>query len=232
MNIAIIPARGGSKRIPHKNIRPFCGKPILSYSIQAAIDSGLFDEIMVSTDDEHIAEIAQASGAAVPFLRSEKNADDHATTADVLLEVLRGYEDKGKSFSTLCCLYPTAPFVTGEKLRSAMALLSEQDADAVFPVVSFSYPPLRGLVIKNGWAEMKWPEYLNTRSQDLDSLYHDSGQFYLIRTQEFQKQKTLFCKKSAPILVSELEVQDIDSEVDWILAELKYKFLQEGAGPK
>ena len=226
MKIAIITARGGSKRIPRKNIKPFCGKPILAYSIQAAKDSGIFDEVMVSTDDEEIAQIAREYGAEVPFLRSEATSNDYAITADVLKEVVEEYEKRGRSFDQICCIYPTAPFVTGEKLAKAVKLLESNEVDSVVPVVAFSYPPMRGLVIREGIAQMKWPEHHATRSQDLEPMYHDCGQFYVVRTQALLREKTLFCKKTAPLILSELEVQDIDTEVDWELAELKYELLK------
>lgn len=225
MSIAIIPARGGTKRIPRKNIRPFCGKPILAYSIQSALNSGLFEEVMISTDDSEIAEIAQSYGASVPFLRSHKNANDYATTADVILEVIQAYAGQGRSFSNLCCLYPTAPFVTSDQLKQAYALLIESDAESVVPIVPFSYPPLRGLAVEDGLVKMKWPEHLSSRSQDLEPIFHDSGQFYLTQTSAFLTQKTLFCKNTVPIILKEIEVQDIDTETDWKLAELKYKLI-------
>ena len=226
MNVAIITARGGSKRIPRKNIKSFCGKPILAYSIEAALQSQLFDEVMVSTDDLEIAEIAQRYGAHVPFLRSAAAANDFATTADVLLEVIQQYREQGREFSEICCIYPTAPFVTANKLKDAFQIYQESDADALVPVVAFSFPPLRGVINRDNRIQMKWPEYTFTRSQDLEPLYHDSGQFYIIRTEALQTEKTLFCRSTVPMILSELEVQDIDNEVDWELAELKYELLK------
>ena len=156
--LAIITARGGSKRIPRKNTKDFCGKPILCYSIEAAKNAGVFDEIMVSTEDEEIARLARSAGASVPFFRSARNAGDYASTDDVILEVLKSYEAMGQSFEAFCCLYPTAPFLSGERLRSAMALLEE--TDSVMPVVPFSYPPQRGLILdKNGYVRRQFPEY-------------------------------------------------------------------------
>lgn len=224
--IAIIPARGGSKRIPRKNVKDFCGRPILSYSIDAANDSGLFDEVMVSTDDKEVAEIAETYGANVPFFRSAENSSDYATTTDVLLEVIREYQKQGNNFTWLCCLYPTAPFVTGEKLKRAFTQLSESNMDALMPVVSFSYPPLRGLVIQENQVSIKWPEYTFTRSQDLETIYHDCGQFYFIRTDVIIREKNMICRKMMPMIMSEVEVQDIDNEIDWELAELKYSLLK------
>jgi len=225
MNIAIIPARGGSKRIPGKNIRDFLGKPIISYSIEAALSSGIFDEVMVSTDSEEIAYIAKKYGASVPFKRSEINSSDNAPAADVLIEVISEYKKQNKSYDWLCCIYPTAPFVTEEKLRIAYSLIRQNDSDALLPVVSFSYPPLRCLVINNSFIEMLWPENINKRSQDLETLYHDVGQFYFYRTEALLRDKVQYCKNTIPMILSELEVQDIDNEDDWKLAELKYRLI-------
>ncbi|HML36320.1 MAG TPA: pseudaminic acid cytidylyltransferase [Bacillota bacterium] len=224
-NVAIITARGGSKRIPGKNIKEFCGKPILQYSIQAAIDSGIFDEIMVSTDDAEIAEMTIACGAKVPFMRSSKNSDDFATTADVIGEVLAEYKKTDREFQYACCIYPTAPFVTGKKLQDAMRELIASDADSVIPVVGFSYPPQRGFVIENGRLKMKWPEHLNSRSQDLETIYHDCGQFYCFKISSFQQTGKLVMDNTIPFQIPELQVQDIDTEEDWKLAELKYRML-------
>jgi len=227
MNIAIIPARGGSKRIPKKNIKDFLGKPIISYSIVSAINSGLFDEVMVSTDSDEIADIAKKFGATVPFLRNAKTSDDFATTSDVILEVLGDYSKRGKFFDYLCCIYPTAPFVTVKKLKKAFDKLKEQNVDAVVPLVPFTFPPLRGHIVENNFAKLKWPENLNKRSQDLETMYHDCGQFYCLRTQAFLQEKTLFCKNTVPLILSELEVQDIDNEIDWELAEMKFRLMDE-----
>jgi len=227
MKIAIITARGGSKRIPSKNIKDFLGKPIISYSIEAALQSNIFDEVMVSTDSIEIAEIAKSYGASVPFMRSKSTSDDYSTTADVLIEVLEEYSKQGKSFKLLCCLYPTAPFVTAQKLSDAFNILKQHRADALIPVVPFSFPPLRGLIVEDNFIKMKWPENMNTRSQDLDKMYHDSGQFYFAMTDAFINERTLLCKKTIPLILSELEVQDIDNEIDWKLAELKYKLMSD-----
>ena len=172
--IAIITARGGSKRIPRKNIRDFCGSPIISYSIDAAINSNIFTEVMVSTDDEEIAKIALENRAQVPFYRSSKNSDDYSTTADVLIEVLSEYEKKGLKFDYLCCIYPTAPFVTSEKLKLAFEKMINEKADALIPVVRFSYPPQRAFIIENDKLIYKYPENVFKRSQDLESYYHDA----------------------------------------------------------
>lgn len=224
-SIAIITARGGSKRIPRKNIKPFLGKPMLVYSIEAALESGIFDEVMVSTDDEEIADIAKAAGAVVPFYRSEKTANDFATTSDVILEVLEEYAKRGKEFDSFCCIYPTAPFITPERLKEGMELLMEKKPDSVMPVVSFSFPPQRCVVIEDGKLVPKWPENMPKRSQDLEPYYHDCGQFYCVNVKRFLEEKAILMPNTLPLLLSELEVQDIDNEVDWKLAELKYKLL-------
>ena len=224
-SIAIITARGNSKRIPRKNIKEFCGKPIINYSIEAALHSGLFIEVMVSTDDEEIAEIAKRAGAQVPFMRSSATASDYASTDDVILEVLNRYRELGREFETFCCIYPTAPFVTAQKLKKAAKLLER--ADAVMPVVAFSYPPQRCVVLnEDGELRMKWPEYAQTRSQDLETYYHDCGQFYFCRTKPVLENGTTDLPHMAPMIMSELEVQDIDNPEDWALAEMKYKMMQ------
>ena len=220
-NLCIITARGGSKRIPRKNIREFLGKPIIAYSIEAALNSGLFDEVMVSTDDEEIAEISRQYGASVPFMRSEATSSDYATTGDVLEEVLSEYEKRGKSFDFFSCIYPTAPFVTAQKLKDAFSKIENSDADELTPVVQFSYPPQRAFVINGGSLEYQYPEYINSRSQDLPPVYHDCGQFYFYRTDVFRGLKKGTGKHLA-LIVPEEETQDIDNFSDWELAEIKY----------
>lgn len=221
--IAIITARGGSKRIPRKNIKDFCGRPILAYSIEAALNSGEFDTVMVSTDDEEIAGIAVSCGAEVPFFRSEETSNDHATTVDVLREVLGTYEGKGIHYEYACCIYPTAPFVTGERLKEAMEQLENTAADSLVPVVAYSFPPQRAFVIREQKVAYQYPEFAAMRSQDLETIYHDCGQFYLFRTEMLKKQNTLIGKNTIPYVMPETEVQDIDNESDWMLAEMKYK---------
>ncbi len=226
--IAIITARGGSKRIPHKNMKHFCGKPILAYSIEAALESKVFDEVMVSTDSDAIAKVALKYGAEVPFRRSAETADDYSTTNNVLLEVLDEYEKRGRKFEVACCIYPTAPFVTANRLAEAVASLKSRKADVVMPVTVFSYPPQRGLIQnEDGSVEMALPQYMNTRSQDLKKIYHDCGQYYVFDVEAFRKQKNIMQGKIWPMVVSELEMQDIDNESDWILAEIKYKQFME-----
>lgn len=224
--LAVITARGGSKRIPRKNILPFLGQPILAYSITAAIESGEFDEVMVSTDDEEIAEIARSYGAKIPFMRSEKTANDFAGTADVLLEVIEKYSEMGQEFDVICCIYPTAPFVTKEKLKEAMNKLVESKADTLIPVVRFSYPPQRALVMDGDYLSFKYPEHINSRSQDLTPHYHDAGQFYMMKIPEFMENREIMKGKILPYELSEMEVQDIDNMSDWQIAEIKYKAMQ------
>lgn len=223
--IAIITARGGSKRIPRKNIKEFCGKPILAYSIEAALKSGAFDTVMVSTDDEEITQIACQYGAEVPFYRSEKTSGDFATTNDVLLEVIDEYEKRGQFFDIGCCIYPTAPFVTAGKLTDALDKFQSCDADSLIPVVQFSYPPQRALVIEEGSLVFHQPQYMDSRSQDLQPHYHDVGQFYFFRVPNYKEKKKLMLGKILPYVVSEMEVQDIDNETDWKIAELKYQVM-------
>jgi pseudaminic acid cytidylyltransferase len=227
-NLVIIPARSGSKRIPRKNIKFFSGRPIISYSIEAAIKSNLFDEVMVSTNDEEIAEIAKVYGAKVPFLRTRKNADDFAVLADVIEEVVENYKKKSINFDNICCILPTAPFVTSNTIIEAYKKLLENNFDSVFPVLEFSFPIQRSLKFNQNKVSMVWEEYLNSRSQDLEPRYHDSGQFYWIKTAAFFNEKKLFTNNSGAIVISELEAQDIDTETDWKLAEIKFKLMLDG----
>lgn len=226
-NIAIITARGGSKRIPRKNIKEFCGKHVIEYSIAAALNSGIFDTVMVSTDDEEIKEIAIKNGAVVPFMRSNETSSDTATTAEVLLEVLENYRKIGKEYKYLCCIYPAAPFITAEKLKLSMTQLITNHADSVIPVVQFSFPPQRCFHVNDGILEFKWKEHEFTRSQDLEDLFHDCGQYYCINIEQFIKSRHIVMDHTIPYYINELEVQDIDNETDWRLAELKYKLMME-----
>tara|TARA_Y100001958_G_C21230763_1_gene556483 strand:+ start:1538 stop:2242 length:705 start_codon:yes stop_codon:yes gene_type:complete len=226
--VAIITARGGSKRIPGKNIKNFLGKPLISYSIEAALQSELFEEVMVSTDSEEIAEIAKKSGAQVPFLRSNKNSDDYSGTADVLLEVLKAYQKEGKTFDHFCCIYPTAPFVTAQKLKDSHKLFQEQTADFCVTVTEYSYPVQRRLSLKeSGEVFFTCPEYLTKRSQDLEKQYHDVGQIYWGQPEALEREKYLFGGKCVAFVVPPLEAQDIDQPEDWELAEFKYRFLKD-----
>lgn len=225
--VAIITARGGSKRIPGKNSRIFLGKPMLVYSVEAALAAGIFNEVMVSTDDEEIARLAREAGASVPFLRSEETADDFATTDDVLMEVLNTYEERGRVFDYMACIYPTAPFVTAQKLQNAMRLLIEQDGSGVMPVVRYSFPPQRGMAVRNGKLVYCYPENAAKRSQDLEPMYHDCGQFYCYHVARYLACQGNLPDGYLPIVVEETEVQDIDNPSDWALAEMKYKMMLE-----
>lgn len=224
-NIAIIPARGGSKRIPRKNIKDFCGESIIAYSIKAALDSRLFDEVMVSTDDEEIARISALYGAGVPFFRSVTNSNDYATTASVLSEVLDNYAALNKHFRYACCLYPTAPFITAGKLREAYQLLVDNNFDTVLPVQPFSFPIQRAFYKEKDTVRWVDPQHALTRSQDLPKTFHDAGQFYFFNVDTFLATKQLITANSGAIEVNELEAQDIDNETDWKLAEMKFRLM-------
>jgi pseudaminic acid cytidylyltransferase len=226
MRIAIIPARGGSKRIPRKNIRNFLGKPIIAYVIQTALDSGLFDEVMVSTEDDEIAQVAIQYGAWVPFRRSLANANDYASTADVLLEVLATYAEHGQTFTYGCCLYPTAPLITTELLQAGWERLSAGGYDVVFPVLPHSHPIQRALKMENDKVSMIWPENALVRSQDLPATYHDAGQFYWFTTASLQQKKQLLTDNASALIIGAMQAQDIDNLDDWQTAELKYQRLQ------
>lgn len=222
--MAIIPARGGSKRIPRKNIKDFLGRPIIAYSIEAALNSGLFEEVMVSTEDEEIANISKKYGAEIPFLRSLNNATDFSTTMDVLKEVELDYKQKlNRSFDFICCIYPTAPLIKANRLKEGLELLKEDRLTSVFPIVRFSYPVWRGLELVEGKTKMIWEKFANVRSQDLKPVYHDAGQWYWYNTDKIGL--TLFTENTSSIILDEEEVQDIDNITDWKLAEIKYRLL-------
>lgn len=224
--LVVIPARGGSQRIPKKNIKPFLGKPIISYAIESAIQSGICDEVMVSTDSEEIAEVARKYGAKIPFMRDASLADGYTTTDAVIIDAIRKYQEAGREFKYVICMYSTAPFVTVEHIRKALALIEEKKAKMVKMMAKFSFPPQRGMVVdKNGCAGYKYPEFANTRSQDLEPIYHDVGQLYVYDTAQYLESNGQIYEGVVPIFVDEMDVQDIDDEQDWIMAELKYKVL-------
>ena len=224
-SVAIITARGGSKRIPNKNIKDFCGKPIIAYSIEAAIEAGIFDEVMVSTDSEEIAEISERYGAKVPFMRSDATSNDYAGTADVILEVLNAYESLGELYDVFACIYPTAPFITSGKLADAFLLFEDKGADAVISITKFEYPPQRAFIVESGVVKYQYPQFEKSRSQELEPVYHDCGQFYVCSVYEFKKHHSLILPKTIPFIIPEEEVQDIDTLSDWKVAEAKYKAL-------
>ena len=225
--VAIITARGGSKRIPKKNIRPFCGKPIIAYSIAAALACDVIDEVMVSTDSEEIAAIAREYGANVPFLRSAAASSDTATTADVLEEVLTEYEKRGRHFDRFACIYPTAPFVTARKLTDAAAALDASQADGILTVVRYSYPPQRAFSIREGRVALLHPEYEKTRTQDLEPVYHDCGQFYLCSSEKLLTLHRVYLPYMLPFIIPEEESQDIDTLSDWAVAEAKFTAMRQ-----
>jgi N-acylneuraminate cytidylyltransferase len=225
--LCIIPARGGSKRILKKNIKYFLGKPILLYAIEKALQSGLFDEVMVSTDDSEIAILAQENGANVPFMRGDINSNDFATTFDVIEEVLYNYKQEGKEFEYVCCIYPCAALLQIEKLNESFWKLANQNYDSVFPVVEFSVPIQRALKISNNKVCFFQPEFIKYRSQDLEKTYYDAGQFYFLKTLPLLNKKRIVTDNTGYVILSSMEAQDIDNELDWIEAEFKYKFIFE-----
>lgn len=221
-NIAIITARGGSKRIPRKNIKNFLGKPILAYAIDAALNANLFDEVMVSTDDDEIKQIALKYGANVPFIRSSKTSNDYATTKDVLEEVLKEYTKLGKTFENLCCIYPCAPFLNPKILKKAYKIFIKDGNDMLMPIVKFSHPIQRALKInQQNLLEYFNSENKNNRTQDLEKTFHDVGMFYFWRLPIVENPKT------TPFILDERFVQDIDTLDDWKMAEIKYKMMKE-----
>lgn len=226
--LAIIPARGGSKRIPRKNIKPFLGEPIISRVISAVRASGLFDVIMVSTDDTEIAAIAEQAGAAVPFMRSAENSRDTSTTADAVCEVLNHYTAQGIAFDTACCIYPTAVLASSATLKNSCERYESGKYETLVPVIAYGHPIQRSFSFKNDdLIALNWPEHALTRTQDLQQNFHDSGQFYWIRPAVFMKTRKFFTATTCGYEVSELEAQDIDNETDWRLAELKFQLAHE-----
>lgn len=219
-NLCIITARGGSKRIPRKNIKDFMGKPMIYYAINAAIKSEIFDEIMVSTDDEEIATIAKNLGAKVPFMRSKENSNDFATTSDVLNEVLLTYKNLGFEIKNYACIYPCVPFLNGEILKTAYKEFINSKCLELTSVVRFSFPIQRAFRLENGFLEYTEPSNASKRSQDLEPTFHDAGMFY------FYKNEGQTNNKNLPFEIDEMLAQDIDTLKDWEIAELKYKILK------
>jgi pseudaminic acid cytidylyltransferase len=224
MNVAIIPARGGSRRIPDKNIRPFAGRPMISYAIAAARDSGVFDSIIVTTDSEKIAAIAREYGAEVPFMRPMELSDDHTPTAPVILHALNRLIECGKFVKYACCIYPTALFVRPEFIKKGYEILVKNQVSSVFSVTTFPFPIFRALrITEKGNIEMFWPEYELTRHQDLPEAYHDAGQFYWLKVESFLKSRRLYSSDAMPVLLPRYLVQDIDTQEDWETAERMFK---------
>ncbi len=229
MKLCVIPARGGSQRIPRKNIRPFCGRPILAYSIAAALETGLFDRVMVSTDDAEIAAVARAHGAEVPFLRPAELADAHTGTNAVVKQAILWHRDAGLEVDYACCIYATAPFVQPRYLREGHGRLLESGKAFVFSVTSFPFPIQRAIRLNPcGEVEALHPEYRATRSQDLEPAYHDAAQFYWGRATAFLEDAVLFSPASLAVILPRHLVQDIDTEEDWRRAELMYRAWREG----
>jgi pseudaminic acid cytidylyltransferase len=223
-NLAIIPARGGSKRIPKKNIKEFNGKPILAYTIETLISSEFFDEIMVSTDDLEIANVALEYGAKIPFMRTDSKSDDFATLAEVIIEVIEQYKIQGKAFESVCCILPTAALITSEKIIEAFDILNFSKFSSVVPVIRYAYPIQRALEAKNSFLNLRDKTHLNTRSQDLEPTYHDAGQFYWLNVKEFLIEKKIFTDNTGFLELKEYEAQDVDTPDDWKMLELKYNF--------
>ena len=226
-NLAIITARGGSKRIPKKNIKNFFNKPIIAYAIEACLSSNIFKEVMVSTEDKEIAEISSKYMAKVPFMRSGKTSNDFTSTYDVLEEVVLEYKKLDKEFDNVCCVYPCVPFLTGKILKKAYDKFIRYKANALIPVVKFSYPIQRSLRIENNILKYVYPEFEKSRSQDLEPMFHDVGMFYFIKTKTLLSEKTLVCKNSTYFKMKVTQIQDIDSIEDWEMAELKYKIINK-----
>ena len=225
MNIAIIPARGGSKRIPRKNIKPFCGKPIIAYSIEAAQQCGLFDHIIVSTDDEEIASVAREYGAETPFLRPKEISDDFTGTNAVVKHAIQWVNDNVADVKYVCCIYATAPFLQADYLKQAYRAISCTNSDSkfAFSVTSYPFPIQRSLRIrKDGGVEPVFPEAVPLRSQDLEEVYHDAGQFYWGAAVAFLDELAVFAAHSLPIILPRYLVQDIDTMEDWVRAELMF----------
>lgn len=231
MNIAIIPARGGSKRIPRKNIKLFHGKPMIAYSIEAAKASGCFDKVIVSTDDQEIAEVAKQYGADVPFLRPADIADDHTTTMDVMHHAIRWCESQGMAVEHVCCIYATAPFIRPADLTQGyQKLTANVETQFVFSAATFSFPIQRAIKLSaNGDVTMFQPEHELTRSQDLEEAYHDAGQFYWGRTQAFLSRQSFFAPHSRVVLLPRARVQDIDTPEDWAFAEALYAIVNKAS---
>lgn len=227
MRLAVIPARGGSKRIPRKNIKMFAGKPMIAWSVESAIKSGCFDRIIVSTDDEEIASVARGCGAEVPFMRPAELSDDHTATIPVIAHAIQWHQQNGQSPSEVCCIYATAPFVLSADLRRGLDLLQSTGCDYAFSVTSFAFPIQRAIrITADSRVEMLDATQFNTRSQDLEEAFHDAGQFYWGRTEAWLSGMPIFSAGAAPVVLPRHRVQDIDTQEDWERAEWMFKALQ------
>ena len=227
MKLAVIPARGGSKRIPRKNIKPFCGKPMIAWSIEAALESGCFDKVIVSTDDAEIAEVAREWGAEVPFMRPAELANDYVGTIPVIHHALDWFVQQGEQPDKVCCLYATAPFVSAKDLKQGLEVLQSEDCAYAFSVTSFPFPVQRAIrITESNRIQMFYPEHFNTRSQDLEEAWHDAGQFYWGQASAWQQELPLFSPDAAPVHIPRYRVQDIDTMEDWVRAEWLFKAMQ------
>jgi N-acylneuraminate cytidylyltransferase len=228
MRLAVIPARGGSKRIPRKNIKLFGDKPMIAWSIEVALQSGCFDRVLVSTDDPEIAQVAQAHGAEVPFVRPPELSDDHTGTTPVIAHATQWQADHGTPANQVCCIYATAPFVQAQDLQRGLELLQSSGADYAFSVTSYAFPIQRAVrITPNQRVEMFQPDQFNTRSQDLEEAWHDAGQFYWGQAAAWLAQKPLFTQQATGVRLPRHRVQDIDTPEDWNRAEWMFKALQQ-----
>lgn len=227
MRLAVIPARGGSKRIPRKNVRVFCGKPMIAWSIETARQSGCFDEVVVSTDDHEITEVAKQYGASVPFMRPASLADDFTGTAPVVRHATEWFQQRGISPSEVCCVYATSPFLQVDDLRRGLDLLLANNCSYAFSVTSYPFPIQRAIrLTEQGRVEMLHPKHFNTRSQDLEEAWHDAAQFYWGRTEAWVAERVIFSRESVPVILPRHRVQDIDTPEDWSTAEVMFKSMQ------
>jgi N-acylneuraminate cytidylyltransferase len=230
MRLAVIPARGGSKRIPRKNIKPFCGKPMIAWSIEAALQSACFDQVTVSTDDAEIAEVARMHGASVPFMRPAELSDDHTGTIPVIAHAIEWFRQQGDAPGQVCCIYATAPFVRAEDIQQGLRVREQTGSDYAFSVTSYAFPIQRAIrITPQGRVEMFHPEHFNTRSQDLEEAFHDAGQFYWGNASAWLAGKPIFSPDAAPVILPRHRVQDIDTPEDWERAEWMFKALQAQA---
>ena len=233
MKLAVIPARGGSKRIPRKNIKMFCGKPMIAWSIEAALQSGCFDKVIVSTDDEEIAEVARQYGASVPFMRPAELSDDYTGTIPVIRQAIEWCNANGFDPQQVCCLYATAPFISPEDLRRGLGILEQTGCQYAFSATSYAFPIQRAIRLTGtGHVEMFNAEHFNTRSQDLEESYHDAGQFYWGLASAWLQERMIFSPDSSVVLLPRHRVQDIDTPEDWIRAEWLYKAFQAELTPQ
>ena len=228
MKLCVIPARGGSRRIPKKNIKMFCGKPIIQWSIEAALESNCFDRVIVSTDSEEISTISKALGAEVPFVRPSNLSDDFTATAPVINHAIQYMSQNFQSVELACCIYATAPFIEANYIQDGLRKIIENEANFSFSVTTFPFPIQRAIKLNNeNKSEMFFPENLNKRSQDLEDSYHDAGQFYWGKSSAWLEDKRMFEDNSIPIIIPRHKVQDIDNEEDWIRAEIMFKAIQQ-----